>query len=75
MNDWIKCSDTLPQNGRNVLVFLKDAQKNNCYSITCQWNGKWERRGLMYYPGGGQSEMDIAPVLYWMPLPKEPVDE
>jgi hypothetical protein len=56
---WFKCSDVLPDKGKDVLT----ASKNHVNWFTCYWSGvRFERTPLM----------PVKRVTYWMPLPSKP---
>jgi hypothetical protein len=68
-DDWIKCSEKIPENGKNVLIAIK----NNRYS--------WIDIG--YIDGDGYWTVDGEPwdresdpaITHWMPLPMPPKED
>lgn len=66
--EWVKCSNKLPENDDDVLIFNpKDGIGMGCFNADdiCQGQSGWES----YY--------DWSPYMdpiFWMPLPKEPVE-
>jgi len=64
MSSWIKCSDRLPEEHKNVIVCLENG-----------WVGAARRMGHEWYRGlfGGSTIM--FSVTHWMPLPEPPEDD
>lgn len=67
MSEWIKCSDRLPENDEEVLVFGKDGMFCGRYE-TCAgisyWNShRWDHTECM---------VEFEPVTHWMPFPNPP---
>jgi len=78
-SEWIKCSDRLPENDQNVLVYHSED-----FHITV---GDFERDNVSYYiesdgskfytDDGWETEISWAQrgkVTHWMPLPNPPLD-
>jgi len=73
-NNWIKCSDRLPDNGKRVLFVCKDLNKILM--------GHHIRNGLMQFQpliNGMESSDPHSPIIidmtHWQPLPAPPEDE
>ena len=65
-NQWIKCSEKMPENGKNVLVVTKE----NGYTDICvgetYGEGNWLINGEFWY------EKSDPAITHWMLLPKPP---
>lgn len=64
--DWIKCSEKMPENGKNVLVVIKeDGYTDICVGET-HGEGNWMISGEFWY------EKSDPAITHWMLLPKPP---
>ena len=62
-NNWIKCSEKMPENGKNVLVVIKeDGYTDICVGET-YGEGNWMISGEFWY------EKSDPSITHWMPLP------
>lgn len=65
-NEWIKCSEKMPENGKNVLVVIKE----NGYTDICvgetYGEGNWLINGEFWY------EKSDPAITHWMSLPELP---
>ena len=65
-NDWIKCSEKMPENGKSVLVVIKeDGYTDICVGETNK-SGNWMISGEFWY------EKSDPAITHWMLLPKPP---
>lgn len=63
---WIKCSEKMPENGKNVLVVIKeDGYTDICVGETNK-SGDWMINGEFWY------EKSDPAITHWMLLPKPP---
>lgn len=68
-DDWIKCSEKMPENNKNVLVVIKeDGYTDICVGET-YGEGNWMINGEQWY------EKSDPAITHWMPLPKLPKEE
>ena len=68
-DDWIKCSEKMPENGKNVLVVIKeDGYTDICVGET-HGEGNWMINGEFWY------EKSAPEITHWMSLPKLPENE
>lgn len=72
---WIPCSERMPEDGVDVLIWFEYFQYGNCncmqkkYGVSYTSNGEWSGsvNGLRWW-----RQMKV---LYWMPLPEPPESE
>lgn len=65
-NEWIKCSERMPENGKSVLVVIKeDGYTDICVGET-YGEGNWLINGEHWY------EKSAPEITHWMSLPKLP---
>ena len=64
--NWIKCSEKMPENGKNVLVVIKEnGYTDICVGETCG-ESNWLISGEFWY------EKSDPAITHWMLLPKPP---
>ena len=62
-NEWMKCSEEMPENGKSVLVVIKeDGYTDICVGET-YGEGNWMISGEFWY------EKSDPAITHWMPLP------
>lgn len=67
--NWIKCSEKMPENGKSVLVVIKeDGYTDICVGET-YGEGNWMISGEFWY------EKSDPAITHWMPLPELPKGE
>lgn len=65
-DDWIKCSEKMPENGKGVLVVIaQDGYTDICVGETNK-SGNWMISGEFWY------EKSYPAITHWMLLPKPP---
>ena len=64
---WLKCSEALPQNNQQVLV----------YPTAYPTDTKWFRNNKFYeeYCGNDPLDLEIREVEFWMPIPPVPKEQ
>ena len=70
MSEWIPVSEQLPEDGSDVLAYLKDAN-NSRITAANYYKGTWQdcvMGGQLYLTKEGF-------VTHWMPLPSAPTEE
>lgn len=68
-DDWIKCSEKMPENGKGVLVAIKeDGYTDICVGETFG-GGNWMINGEHWY------EKSDPAIIRWMPLPEIPKED
>lgn len=66
MSQWIKCSERMPEEGENVIVYDNLKQVHECFYLRYGDHVSWEI--YSYNP----SYYDEVNVTHWMPLPEPP---
>ena len=67
-NEWIKCSEKMPENGKSVLVVIKeDGYTDICVGET-YGEGNWMISGEFWY------EKSDPAITHWMPIPIPPLE-
>lgn len=67
--NWIKCSDKLPENGKNVLVVIKEGGYTDICVGETYGEGDWMISGEFWY------EKSDPAITHWMPLPESPKED
>lgn len=68
-NEWMKCSEGMPENGKGVLVVIKeDGYTDICVGETNK-SGNWMISGEHWY------EKSDPAITHWMSLPEPPEEE
>lgn len=68
-SEWMKCSEKMPENGKNVLVVItQDGYTDICVGET-YGEGNWMISGEFWY------EKSDPAITHWMPLPELPKGE
>ena len=62
---WIPCSERLPENDANCLVYTSDKRIR-----IARWYGKYDEQGVWYIIS--EQLYRIKNVPFWMPLPEPP---
>ena len=68
MSQWIKCSERMPEEGEDVIIYDDLRQVHEGYYIQCGDYVSWEISS--YDP----SYYDEVNVTHWMPLPEPPAE-
>ena len=68
-NQWIKCSEKMPENGKDVLVVIKEDEYTDICVGETYGEGNWLINGEFWY------EKSDPAITHWMPSPKPPEEE
>lgn len=67
--NWIKCSEKMPENGKSVLVVIKDDGYTDICVGETFGGGNWPINGEHWY------EKSDPAITHWMSLPELPKSE
>lgn len=68
-DDWIKCSEKMPENRKSVLVVIKEDEYIDICVGETYGEGNWMINGEHWY------EKSDPAITHWMPLPELPKEE
>ncbi len=81
MDDWIKCSDLMPQPETEFLAYAREYGESEYKIIKASYHDKFQMKGRIpkykfyeecHCSGFDCDYMDIDDVSHWMPLPDPP---